>query len=718
MNLKGKLIANSTLTATTTIPKVINTGGPSTWNEISGKPFSTVDTTGGLTIYDNTLGLDTLDTIATIDYVDQQVSGITESLAAVATTGDYEDLLNKPEIPEPTEVTVTQTLSSGTAIADIDVNGVTTTLYAPQGGGSVDIDNKSIIENQQGQLQTAVPLYGESTTISYGPGLCLDTFTYPAGVDLDANFYSDNFELVADTSDIYRFAIKFDDGTIIDGPWNAITYGGRTYGGDSWEIASGLKEMYIQYEGGSPKEWRLHVYMSGNYIDNGNVVAICLYEAGELPSGATSLENICTEDGLTYSSITTPIYEYHKLPLEYSKIKPNTSGQQYDGSIKLFSLDSNNDYVAKNIALTGLSVSEGIYEDGSRILYIDAPEVPKNYVGGSLNINNYYGINVDETARVGNVMTFYTRTFYELYDSWGGGDYYFTNDYSYYPDEWTSLFSIYGILHLGDITQDPTDISIEGLESVLDSITYDSTNDRWELTWKEGISPRGYMNALAIGNGKQNINAWFIPTDNSTIKVNSDGELYANLSGVTQSDWAQSTTTSLDYIKNKPAIGAGTGIQSIWEGGYTFASGNLSHAEGGDGTTASGRAAHAENSGAVASGMGSHAEGWNTIAASDYQHAQGKGNIEDNSDIYADIIGNGYPDTSVTPTELVRSNAEATDWDGNKYLAGNVYTHVTDWSNPQSNSIKLANIPEPPTTNGTYTLQATVSNGTITYSWI
>lgn len=163
----------------------------------------------------------------------------------------------------------------------------------------------------------------------------------------------------------------------------------------------------------------------------------------------------------------------------------------------------------------------------------------------------------------------------------------------------------------------------------------------------------------------------------------------STIQSAVQSDWAQNTTTSLDYIKNKPAIGAGTGIQSIWEGGYTFASGDLSHAEGGDGTTASGRVAHAENSGAVASGMGSHAEGWNTIAASDYQHAQGKGNIEDNSDIYADIIGNGYPDTSVTPTEIVRSNAEATDWNGNKYLAGDVYIGVTDWSDPQNNSTKL-----------------------------
>jgi len=31
---------------------------------------------------------------------------------------------------------------------------------------------------------------------------------------------------------------------------------------------------------------------------------------------------------------------------------------------------------------------------------------------------------------------------------------------------------------------------------------------------------------------------------------------------------------------------------------------------------------------------------------------------------------------------------------------------------------KLAHIPDPPSTDGTYTLQATVSSGVITYTWV
>ena len=79
---------------------------------------------------------------------------------------------------------------------------------------------------------------------------------------------------------------------------------------------------------------------------------------------------------------------------------------------------------------------------------------------------------------------------------------------------------------------------------------------------------------------------------------------------------------------------------------------------------------------------------------------------------YLDLLGNG---TSAN----ARSNAEATDWSGNKYLAGDIYLSVTDWSDPQNNSIKLAPVPTAPTTAGTYTLQVVVdASGNPTYSWI
>lgn len=124
------------------------------------------------------------------------------------------------------------------------------------------------------------------------------------------------------------------------------------------------------------------------------------------------------------------------------------------------------------------------------------------------------------------------------------------------------------------------------------------------------------------------------------------------------------------------------GDNSHAEGNNTTASGLDSHAEG-DTTTASGYASHAEGFVTTASGEVSHAEGYGTNAASQCQHSQGKYNIEDSSDTYADIIGNGTSDTA-------RSNAATVDWSGNAWYAGDVYVGSTSGTNKDEGSKKLA----------------------------
>ena len=168
-----------------------------------------------------------------------------------------------------------------------------------------------------------------------------------------------------------------------------------------------------------------------------------------------------------------------------------------------------------------------------------------------------------------------------------------------------------------------------------------------------------------------------------------------------QSDWNQSNISADNYIKNKPAIKAGQGSNSIIEGdidtnvagvfshaeGYrTEASGNYgSHAEGNE-TTASGTSSHAEGTIVTASGTSSHAEGFNTTASGSYshteghkttaknrsQHAFGEYNIQDPSTssayergTYIEIVGNGTD-------ENIRSNARTLDWSGNEVLAGTI----------------------------------------------
>lgn len=128
------------------------------------------------------------------------------------------------------------------------------------------------------------------------------------------------------------------------------------------------------------------------------------------------------------------------------------------------------------------------------------------------------------------------------------------------------------------------------------------------------------------------------------------------------------------YAEGKNTTASGWGSHA--EGEETKAKGQTSHAEG-DNSIAEGISSHAEGSYAVASGITSHAEGEGTkaygksshaegsftTASSNYQHVQGKYNIEDKSNKYAHIVGNGK-------SGMERSNAHTLDWDGNDWYAG------------------------------------------------
>ena len=108
------------------------------------------------------------------------------------------------------------------------------------------------------------------------------------------------------------------------------------------------------------------------------------------------------------------------------------------------------------------------------------------------------------------------------------------------------------------------------------------------------------------------------------------------------------------------------------EGELTQAIGSKSHAEG-YGTTASGGASHAEGNSTKAEGRSAHAEGNSTVAWSNEQHAEGMFNIGDSNSIFQNIAGNGTAYNA-------RSNSFARDWNGNEYLAGNLYVGCNDYS--------------------------------------
>ena len=131
----------------------------------------------------------------------------------------------------------------------------------------------------------------------------------------------------------------------------------------------------------------------------------------------------------------------------------------------------------------------------------------------------------------------------------------------------------------------------------------------------------------------------------------------------------KANTTVGDYSFAEGYSTTASGNRSHAEGEHTTASGIYSHAEGYS-ATASGDCTHAEGYSTTASGGRSHAEGHSTTASGDCQHVQGKYNVEDTNNQYADIIGNG--------NSRQGKNIEATDWNGNKHLKGDLYTGCND----------------------------------------
>ena len=131
----------------------------------------------------------------------------------------------------------------------------------------------------------------------------------------------------------------------------------------------------------------------------------------------------------------------------------------------------------------------------------------------------------------------------------------------------------------------------------------------------------------------------------------------------------------LPEISSVGKEGTGDGAEIFNDYENNIASGNCSHAEGTDtsateysahaegyGSEANGWVSHAEGYYTSANGEASHSEGYETIAQSRYQHVQGQYNLEDNSNKYAHIVGNG--------SYSQRSNAHTLDWNGLGWFAG------------------------------------------------
>ena len=217
---------------------------------------------------------------------------------------------------------------------------------------------------------------------------------------------------------------------------------------------------------------------------------------------------------------------------------------------------------------------------------------------------------------------------------------------------------------------------------------------------------------------------------------------------------ASQATKSSSHAEGNTTTASGSASHA--EGENTVASGSASHAEG-DLTIASNSYVHAEGYSTLACGKQSHAEGQYTVACGESSHVEGAHNtafglVEHVSGRYnvLDVAPAWTANTSYSIGDLVSrqesfslgassvnqpvfykcitANSDAT-FNSNKWEKSGSYLAVVGngtTDNARSNAYaldwdgngQLPRIPAAPSTDGTYILQATVTNGTPTYTWV
>ena len=161
------------------------------------------------------------------------------------------------------------------------------------------------------------------------------------------------------------------------------------------------------------------------------------------------------------------------------------------------------------------------------------------------------------------------------------------------------------------------------------------------------------------------------PTGTGTLSINRKGNI-----GTYSVTVGMDNTASGNYGSfAEGSQNTTSGWSAHVEGRSNTASGNYSHAEGYS-NIVSQESAHVEGNNNSASGKSAHVEGCYNTASGDYQHVQGKYNINDTSNTYAHIVGNGDSST--------RSNAHTLDWDGNAEFSGDVIAYGCGGTTPIS----------------------------------
>ena len=643
------------------------------------------------------------------------------SLAQVATSGDYDDLINKPTIPEvPTNVSAfTNDVGYLTEHQDISGKANSADLAAVATSGSYnDLSNKptnvSAFTNDAGYLTSFTET--DPTVPSWAKAAQKPTYT---AAEVGATTTSDVNSLIASAiGNVHQFNLSIVQALPIENiDTHTIYLVPKT--GDTNDVYD--EYVYIN------NAWEM---IGNTQIDLSNYVQKTDYATSE--TGGVVKVSSGFGVGMLNSGVITNTLVIN--PANLTSIKRANSAQNADNFKPIVPVHQHES------TFYGLAKAAGdsTQSDSSNAVGTYTDEA-KAAIQQMLGVSGTVSVPVEYGSEVGAVQTKN-----------------FTHNNNYYA----STASNVGAFAEGTGTASGMFSHAEG----------NATRAQGQFGHAEGQS----THADARWSHAEGRN-----TEATGEKAHAEGD-ETNATGESSHAEGNSTTASGSYSHAEGDVTVASAAGAHAEGRRTQAVHQGAHAEGID--TIARWAAHAEGESTQANGQWSHAEGVNTKANMAAAHAEGEGTIANatsshvvgkynaadsydnwiawaanteysvgdkvkktqtinneetvvgyicktaNSDAtfdvqhwdldsnhmnFVEIVGNGYNELDDTTHQEVRhgSNARALDWDGNEYLAGDVYVHANSDSTGGTKVATISDIPNVPVTDVQVNGTSVLSNG-------
>lgn len=553
------------------------------------------------------------------------------------------------------------------------------------------------LEVSSGALKEVVPLYTESSGQTYGPGMKIIGFSGNsitiAGSDEVAIFAADtNYTVTAKS-----------EGTIYTGSWNSTTNTWLdTANGFTYSIAAGGKGVDYTFTVGALNsvDWVLVEPIDPNeanlteanvqLIGSGNITWTTVDESTtvvhQLPAQYVPIDNVTlVNDNGTLKLSSAALTPYATESYVNTAITPFITESALTPYVQASSLAT----VATSGLYSDLSGAPTIpVPDNSTIAYNQSDKL-STVIGGGYDIKNInYSFDINA---VGNK---------ELTDSaalaliqgldigqevnWNLNN----NDYTCVSfNENTNInFKVYSY-------------GIKASDNKLCLGYVPAENKVYAYINVSIITGETYTNTLTATNAKYvlKVNDKFLPEISVDLPIEKGAGTNAAIIANSNFNTGATGNNSVCIIR-----GTATGQNAVCLNGW--AAGGQDSLSWGNNSLAYGNNSAAFGYGNITRGNGNifigNSNGSQNMSMPDYSYAFGQGLYEQPS---TKAIVRGYYNSMPTPTTSLkyvdmvgcgsdnnnRANAEATDWSGNKYLAGDIYLGVANWATPTLGAAKI-----------------------------